>query len=125
MPRTPFVLLPVGLAWFSSNLIDFPFLVAIIIVSSPLDNLAWINWSPSLIAIAYTPPFRGLLYSDKAVLLIIPFLVAIIINWPSSNVVTGKKACRKGHNKGKQETELFHDASSDGVWVLRVRLNIT
>ena len=69
-----------------------PSFVAIIIESSPFEIFACISWSPSFISIAYTPPFLGLLYKDRDVLLIMPFFVAITINWLSSNVLTGKNA---------------------------------
>ena len=52
IPFTPIVFLPLGLICSSENLIDFPFLVPNKISLSPVETLASISLSPSLISTA-------------------------------------------------------------------------
>ena len=52
IPLTPIVFLPLGLISFSEKRIDFPSYVPSKMSCSPLETLASINLSPSLISIA-------------------------------------------------------------------------
>ena len=81
-----------GRASFSEKRIDLPSCVPNNISWSPFVILASINWSSSLISIAYIPPFLGFPYADRTVFLTTPFLVAITIKWSSLNSLTLTKA---------------------------------
>ena len=90
IPLTPLAVLPIGLTFFSENLISFPAEEAKSISSSPFVIAEPISSSSASKLIALIPDLYFFAKKLNCVFLVVPFLVAMKTYLSSENSSTGK-----------------------------------